>query len=195
MKKLLFPLLMIMMIVSSCTPKAEEKQFLATDVDSVTIKDGSGSPVKVNVKFTLGYDSTAVINKMVYSEKELAEFVSRLYDNLKYKCNYPRTFKPVTLIGFNVLDTINMDGENVFHIEVLAKGVACNAYGVPSDVSDMLDLLAWKQILPPLSEEDTKEAIDEGENPYDYTYYWHVYNNEKYWIEQLHKDIAIQHNK
>lgn len=193
MKKVLFPLLMLSFIISACNKVAEQKPFLATDVDSITIKDGAGNPYRIKVKYTLGYDSTDIINRIVFSEKELTEFVSGIYSNLKSECKYPRTFKPVSLMGFEVLDTINIDGENILHIKVLATGVASNAFGVEGDISDILDLLAWKQMCKPLSEEETKEAINEGENPYDYTYFWHIYDNEEYWLNIIKKDITRMH--
>lgn len=193
MKKILLPLFTLSIILISCTQKVKEKPFLATDVDSITIKDGADNPMRLNIKFSLGLDSTDIINRMVFSEQELTEFVTGIFTNLKYSCKYPRTFKPKDLIGFEVLDTVNFEGENILHIQVLAVGYASNAYGVESDVSEMLDLMAWKEILPPLSEKEQKEAIAEGENPYDYTYYWHIYRNEQFWAEQLVKDIAKAH--
>lgn len=173
MKKILLPLLMIVLIISSCT-KAPEKPFLVTDVDSVTVKDGSDNPTRICIKYAFGYDSTAVINTMISDEEELEQFVNAIFWNLKNECKYPRTFKPVGLLGFKVEDSMITDKGDVYKIRIIAKGIACNAFGVEQEINDYLDLLLWKE---------PEEADDGAFN------YWHAYPIDKFWINVIETGI------
>ena len=174
MKKVLFVLLMIGMIISSCT-KVQEKPFLATDVDSVIVKDGAENKVKVYVKYQLGFDSAAAINSVVRSEEELSQFVDGIYWNLKNECKYPRTFKPSRLLGLNFTDTLAYSTDTVYRFNVFAYGTACNAFGVEQEISDYFDLLAWKE----------SEVLEDGM----FTYI-HIYPNEEFWVNIISKGIG-----
>lgn len=182
MKKLLFPMLIIGMIVSSCTKQVEEKPFNVMDYDSVTVKDGADNPVRLSIKFLL--DSTA--NDLIKSEEELNQFFERVVWNLQKKCKYERTFKPTKIWNVECKDIIEYKGENLYVLQSLVDGVACNAFGIEDNITDILDLLAWREVT-------VFEA--EGDEPADEYVFWHVMPNEPFFLDSYKSDIDRKLNK
>ena len=154
---------------SSCN--LQLKKFVATDVETVTIKDGAGNPVEINVKNSLGVDTADVINKLVSSEDEYTRFISGIFWNLKNLCNNPRTFKPEKLGLLLMQDTIFYKDEKIYNFIVRAQGVAKNAYGVEGDVQEYLDLIAWKEVI-------AHDYVD-----------WSIYPNNQSWLEFMNQRI------
>ena len=172
MKKFLFPLLVLAMIVSSCG-KVTEKPFKASECDSVTIKDGSENPVTISVHFLM--DSACVLNDLIENKKEYEDFIGDIFWNLKKECKYELTFKPEHLYGLEIGETEVYNGVNMYRITTLAEGVASNGFGVPSKVSEVLHLVAWREVY----------TWDDGT----YDVFWRVLPDDDWWMEYIKGDI------
>lgn len=173
MKKLLFIAACVAALVS-CNKQVEQKPFDVRDIDSITVKDGADNPVKLSVLL----DST--YNDLFKSEKEVNDFFERVVWNLKTQCNHPRTFVP-NYVGFlHFKDTIEYKDINIYNFQVLVQGVAKNSYGVEGDVSDILNLIAWRDV--------THLEATEDEPAEDWVY-WHVMPNDKFFMDSFKSDI------
>lgn len=124
------------------------KSFHVAEVDSVNIKDGSDNVVPINLALTFSSVDSVLCTKMdnfIKNEEELTDFVQGTFNVLKYKCNYPRTFKPSYLSLIEFQDTLLIDSAEVYEYSCYAHGYAKNAYGVEGSVSELLHLLCYKE--------------------------------------------------
>lgn len=175
MKKLFLMTACVAVLFSSCG-KQEVKPFDVMDYDSVTVKDGAKNDVRLSIKFLL--DSTA--NELIKSEDELNNFFERIVWNLQTECNYPLTFVPTQILSVECKDVIEYRGENIYNIVSLVKGKAKNAFGVEGEISDVLDLIAWREATVFESEGD--------EAPTEFVY-WHILPNTDNFMKDFEEDI------
>lgn len=174
MKKLLL-LAACVAVLASCG-KQEVKPFNVMDYDSVTVKDGNKNEVRLSIKYLL--DSTA--NDLIKSEEELNQFFNGIVWNLQNECNNPRTFVPEKIWNVEFKDVIEYKGEKIYVIESLVDGVAKNGFGVEGSVSDILHLIAWREVTH-FEAEDDEPAEDWA--------YWHVMENDEFFLNKFKEDI------
>ena len=172
MKKLLLPIAVLSILLCSCS-KVQQEPFKASNCDSVTIKDGSENPITISVRFLM--DSTCILNDIIETQDEYADFIDDVFWNLQKDCNYPRTFKPKQLFGMDVIKTELYNEIPIYHIKTLATGIAANAFGVEGDVDNVLNLIAWKEVY----------TWDDG----DTDSFWRVVPDDEWWMEKVTMDI------
>jgi len=142
MKKLFLFAICVMALLVSCTKQVQEEPFNAGDVDSITVKDGADNDTRISVICAL--DSTAY--GYFFNEKELSQFYGEIVSFLRDECRYPRTFKPLRVYSVKFKDTIDYRGITIYKIEAFLTGYAKNGFGVESDITEIFDLIAWRDV-------------------------------------------------
>lgn len=175
MKKLLFIAVCVAALVS-CNKQVEQKPFDVMEYDSVTVKDGTGSPVRLSIKYLM--DSTA--NELIKSEEELNQFFEGIVWNLERECKHPRTFIPAKVWNVECTDIIEYNGEKIYVLKSLVDGYAKNGFGVEDKISDVLNLIAWREVTHLEGDEETP-ATDWA--------YWHIMPNDKYFVDFFKENI------
>ena len=182
MKRLFFITACAAVLFSSCGKQQESKPFDVRDIDSVTVKDGNKNEVRLSIKFLL--DSTT--NDLFQSEEELNQFFEGIVWNLQTECSNPRSFVPEKIWNVEFVDTIEYKGEKMFVIKSLVDGVAKNGFGVEGKVSDILNLIAWREI--------THFEAEGDEQAEDWAF-WHVMANDKFYLDKIKENIDKRHSK
>lgn len=99
---------------------------------NVKVQDGSGNEVKCSV--TVSKEVCELFGTDVSS---FNTFVQSVSNQMKRKCNNPRTFVP----DHFYLNDLKIEREGTYTMTVLVQGHAKNGFGVEGDVSDVIDVL------------------------------------------------------
>lgn len=137
-----------------CTKSVKEEpiKFYASGVDSLTIKDGKGNPVRIQIKGAFGNDSINHIDYWAKDTTQYVQIVEGIFSKLKLTCKYERTFIPYKIWGFNVTDTIdvltdtklnNIINDTIYGISTFTDGYAANAFGVEGSIYKFVNTYLW----------------------------------------------------
>lgn len=154
MKQLFFICISCLMLVG-CTKSIEEEEtvkFYASGIDSLTIKDGKGNPVKIQIKGAFGKDSINPIDYWAKDTSQYVQIVEGIFSKLKLTCKFERTFIPYKMSGFSVTDTIDVltdtilndvINDTIYGISTYTEGYAANAFGVESNIYKFVNTYLW----------------------------------------------------